>query len=147
MSVPKVIAGVVFNVASYALLLFVPADTLHWWRAWVFLAVTLAVMAVAILSILPDNADLFSQGGQGDHTKRTAPVGQGSRKVASLDSKKHYLSSLHCLAGFNAQNGCSLAARLALLGPAFGKWPLNIGPRRKAPRAKCKVGAVVCACL
>ena len=65
MSVPKVIAGVVFNVASYALLLFVPADTLHWWRAWVFLAVTLAVMAVAILSILPDNADLFSQGARG----------------------------------------------------------------------------------
>ena len=65
MSIPKVIAGFVFNVALYALLLFVPAGTLHWWRAWVFLAVTVAVMLVAILSILPDNADLFSQRAKG----------------------------------------------------------------------------------
>lgn len=65
MSIPKVIAGVVFNVAFYALLLFVPACTLHWWRAWIFLAVTVAVMALAIFSILPDNADLFSQRAKG----------------------------------------------------------------------------------
>ena len=61
MSIPKVIAGVVFNVAFYALLLLVPAGTLHWWRAWVFLAVTVVVMAWAVFSILPDNAGLFSQ--------------------------------------------------------------------------------------
>jgi protein-S-isoprenylcysteine O-methyltransferase Ste14 len=65
MSVPKLIAGVAFNVAFYALLLFVPAGTPHWWRAWVFLAVTLVVMAVAIFSILPDSADLFSQRAKG----------------------------------------------------------------------------------
>src|SRR4029453_4221478 len=65
MSIPKVIAGVVFNVAFYALLLFVPAGTLHWWRAWMFLAVTVAVMAVAIFSILPDNSGLFSERSRG----------------------------------------------------------------------------------
>ncbi len=65
MSAPKVIAGVVFNVAFYAVLLFVPAGTLHWWRAWVFLVVTVAVMAAAVFSILPDNADLFSQRAKG----------------------------------------------------------------------------------
>jgi protein-S-isoprenylcysteine O-methyltransferase Ste14 len=65
MSIPKVFAGVAFNVAFYALLLFVPAGTLHWWRAWVFLAVTVGVMAAAIFSILPDNADLFSQRAKG----------------------------------------------------------------------------------
>jgi hypothetical protein len=59
-SIPKVIAGVVFNVAFYALLLFAPAGTLHWWRAWVFLAVTVSVIALAIFSILPDNSGLFS---------------------------------------------------------------------------------------
>ena len=64
-SVPKVIGGVVFNVAFYALLLFVPARTLHWRRAWVFLAVTVAVMAAAVFSILPDNTDLFSQRAKG----------------------------------------------------------------------------------
>jgi len=65
MPIPKVIAGVAFNVVLYALLLFVPAGTLHWWRAWVFLAVTVAVMAAASFSILPDNADLFSQRAKG----------------------------------------------------------------------------------
>jgi protein-S-isoprenylcysteine O-methyltransferase Ste14 len=65
MSIPKLVAGVVFNVAFFALLLFVPAGTLRWWRAWMFLAVTVAVMAVAIFSIFPDNADLFSQRAKG----------------------------------------------------------------------------------
>jgi protein-S-isoprenylcysteine O-methyltransferase Ste14 len=64
-SVSKIVAGVVFNVAFYALLLFVPAGTLHWWRAWVFLAVTVAVMVVAIFSILPDNSGLFSERARG----------------------------------------------------------------------------------
>lgn len=65
MSVPKVIAGVVFNLAFFGLLLFVAAGTLHWWRAWVFLAVTAIVMIGAIFSILPDSADLFSQRAKG----------------------------------------------------------------------------------
>jgi len=64
-SIPKLVAGVVFNVAFYALLLFVPAGTLHWWRAWVFLAVTVAVMALAIFSIFPDNTGLFSERARG----------------------------------------------------------------------------------
>jgi protein-S-isoprenylcysteine O-methyltransferase Ste14 len=61
----RLVAGVFFNTAFYALLLLVPAGTWHWWRAWVFLAVTVAVMAVAIFSILPDSADLFSQRAKG----------------------------------------------------------------------------------
>jgi hypothetical protein len=81
-SIPKVIAGVVFNVAFYALLLFVPAGTLHWWRAWVFLAVTVVVMALAVFSILPDNADLFFQRAKGDHPERTTTVGPSSRNSA-----------------------------------------------------------------
>jgi protein-S-isoprenylcysteine O-methyltransferase Ste14 len=64
-SVPKVIGGVLFTVAFYALLLFAPAGTLHWWRAWVFLAVTVVVMAAAIVSILPDGADLFAERAKG----------------------------------------------------------------------------------
>jgi protein-S-isoprenylcysteine O-methyltransferase Ste14 len=61
----KLIAGLVFNAAFYGLLLFVPAGTLHWWRAWVFLAITLAVTAVAVWSIARDNADLLSQRAKG----------------------------------------------------------------------------------
>jgi len=65
MSIPKLLAGIVFNLGFYALLLFIPAGTLHWWRAWVFLVVTVAVMGVAIFTLLPDSADLFSQRAKG----------------------------------------------------------------------------------
>jgi len=65
MSVPKIIAGIVFNVTLFAVLLFVPAGTWHWWHAWVFLAVTVAVTAAAIFSMWPDSADLFSQRAKG----------------------------------------------------------------------------------
>jgi protein-S-isoprenylcysteine O-methyltransferase Ste14 len=60
-SIPKLIAGIVFNVALYALLLFLPAGTLHWWRAWVFLTVTLVATVAAVWSIFPDNAGLFAE--------------------------------------------------------------------------------------
>jgi len=65
MSPFKLGAGVVFNAAVYAILLFVPAGTLHWWQAWLFLAVTVAVMIIAVFSILPDSADLLSQRAKG----------------------------------------------------------------------------------
>ena len=65
MSAFKLIAGIVFQVAFYGLLLFVPAGTLHWWRAWVFLAITLVVTAVAVWRIARDNADLLSQRAKG----------------------------------------------------------------------------------
>ena len=65
MSIPKLIAGLIFNVAFYGLLLFVPAGTLQWWRAWVFLAVTLIVTLGAVWSIFPDNAGLFAERSRG----------------------------------------------------------------------------------
>jgi protein-S-isoprenylcysteine O-methyltransferase Ste14 len=61
----KLIAGIVFNVALYAFLLFMPAGTVHWWRAWVFLAVTLVATVAAVWSIFPDNAGLFAERSRG----------------------------------------------------------------------------------
>jgi len=51
MSPIKLIAGLVFNAVMYALLLFLPAGTLDWWQAWVFLAITIVVTAVAAFNI------------------------------------------------------------------------------------------------
>ena len=51
MSPIKLIAGLLFNAVMYALLLFLPAGTLHWWQAWVFLAITIVVTAVAAFNI------------------------------------------------------------------------------------------------
>jgi protein-S-isoprenylcysteine O-methyltransferase Ste14 len=39
MPLPKLVAGVLMNVGIFAACLFLPAGTLDWWRAWVFLAV------------------------------------------------------------------------------------------------------------
>lgn len=51
MSLFKLIGGSILNVAIFAGLLFGPAGTLRWWRAWVFLAVVLvgAVMSTVTL--------------------------------------------------------------------------------------------------
>ncbi|MRR57876.1 MAG: isoprenylcysteine carboxylmethyltransferase family protein [Deltaproteobacteria bacterium] len=51
MSLLKLIAGVISNVVIFGLSLFLPAGTLDWWRAWVFLAVVL-VAAVASTAAL-----------------------------------------------------------------------------------------------
>jgi protein-S-isoprenylcysteine O-methyltransferase Ste14 len=64
-SIPKVIASLIFNVFFYGVLLFVPAGTLHWWRAWMFLAVTLAVTAVAAFTIFLSQPRLFSERAKG----------------------------------------------------------------------------------
>jgi protein-S-isoprenylcysteine O-methyltransferase Ste14 len=39
MSTFKLVLGVLFNVITFGGLLFFPAGTLDWWRAWVFLGV------------------------------------------------------------------------------------------------------------
>ena len=51
MSLFKLVLGVVSNVAIFGLSLFLPAGTLDWWRAWVFLGVVL-VGAVASTAAL-----------------------------------------------------------------------------------------------
>lgn len=65
MSLFKLSVGLVFNVAFYSLLLFVPAGTLHWWRAWVFLVVTLIVTTAAVWTIFSVNAALLSERSRG----------------------------------------------------------------------------------
>ena len=43
MSIFKLILGIVSNVAIFGVSLFLPAGTLEWWRAWVFLGVVLVL--------------------------------------------------------------------------------------------------------
>jgi Putative protein-S-isoprenylcysteine methyltransferase len=51
MSIFKLTLGIVFNVAIFGFSLFLPAGTLDWWRAWMFLGVDF-VGAVASTVIL-----------------------------------------------------------------------------------------------
>lgn len=51
MSISKLILGIASNVTIFSMSLFLPAGTLDWWRAWVFLGVVL-VAAVASTAAL-----------------------------------------------------------------------------------------------
>jgi protein-S-isoprenylcysteine O-methyltransferase Ste14 len=52
MPLSKLIAGVLLNVGIFAACLFLPAGTLDWWRAWVFLAVDFVLTAVSTVVLL-----------------------------------------------------------------------------------------------
>jgi protein-S-isoprenylcysteine O-methyltransferase Ste14 len=56
----KLIIGIITNVAIYGGLLFWPAGTLRWWRAWVFLAVVL-ICTVATMFFLRDRPDIINE--------------------------------------------------------------------------------------
>jgi protein-S-isoprenylcysteine O-methyltransferase Ste14 len=61
MSSFKLIGGVVFNVAIFGGLLFLPAGTLDWWRAWVFLGVVFVGAVASTVSVLRVNKDLIEE--------------------------------------------------------------------------------------
>lgn len=61
MSIFKLIAGVVFNVAIFGGLLFLPAGTPDWWRAWVFLGVVFAGTVVSTVSVFGVNKDVLEE--------------------------------------------------------------------------------------
>ncbi len=56
----KMIAGLITNLVLYGGLLFWPAGTLMWWRAWVFLGVVL-ISTVATMVFLRDRPEIISE--------------------------------------------------------------------------------------
>jgi protein-S-isoprenylcysteine O-methyltransferase Ste14 len=61
MSVSKLVIGVILNVAIFGSLLFLPAGTLDWWRAWVFLGVALALAVMSTVSLYRANQELLEE--------------------------------------------------------------------------------------
>jgi protein-S-isoprenylcysteine O-methyltransferase Ste14 len=61
MSVSKLIVGVIFNVAIFGVLLFLPAGTLDWWRAWVFLGLVFVGSVASTVSLYRLNQDLLKE--------------------------------------------------------------------------------------
>ncbi len=57
----KLVGGVVYSVAAFAVPLFVGAWTLHWWRAWVFLAVVLVASSITMFGIFPGRPELLDE--------------------------------------------------------------------------------------
>ncbi|HEX9444094.1 MAG TPA: hypothetical protein VGA73_08230 [Candidatus Binatia bacterium] len=61
MSTFKLISGVVISTAFFGLLLFLPAGTLDWWRAWVFVGVVFVASAASTVSVYRTSPDLLQE--------------------------------------------------------------------------------------
>jgi protein-S-isoprenylcysteine O-methyltransferase Ste14 len=59
----KLIASFVLQSAIFAGLLFVPAGTLRWWRAWVFIGVMCVALPVVAMAagVFPTNEDFLNE--------------------------------------------------------------------------------------
>jgi len=57
----KLIGGVISPVVIFGALLFLPAGTLDWWRAWVFLGVVLACGAGTMAVVFRNNEELLDE--------------------------------------------------------------------------------------
>jgi hypothetical protein len=70
MSVYRLILGVIANLAIFGGLLFFPAGTLNWWRAWVFLGVIFIGTVVTMLAVFASNKELLDE-------RLTSPIQKG----------------------------------------------------------------------
>src|SRR6476620_8254096 len=57
----KLILGIVWNFASFGAALFIPAGTIHWWRAWVLMGVLLVSTTVTMVAVLRTREGLLKE--------------------------------------------------------------------------------------
>lgn len=61
MFILKLIASIILNVTIFAVLLFLPAATLDWWRAWLFIGVIFIGTVGATVSLSHDHEGLLKE--------------------------------------------------------------------------------------
>jgi protein-S-isoprenylcysteine O-methyltransferase Ste14 len=61
MLVIKLVAYIVFNVGIFGVMLFVPAGTVAWWRAWVFIGVVFLTNLAIAIRVLAHNETLLNE--------------------------------------------------------------------------------------
>jgi protein-S-isoprenylcysteine O-methyltransferase Ste14 len=66
----KLVGGVIYSVAIFGVLLFLPAWTLQWWRAWVLLGVVSVASSFTMFGIFPSRPDLLDE-------RYKSPIQQG----------------------------------------------------------------------
>jgi len=57
----KLVVSTVLNLALYGVLLFGPAGTWHWWRAWAFLGIILFGTLVTLRFLLPGSEGVLNE--------------------------------------------------------------------------------------
>jgi protein-S-isoprenylcysteine O-methyltransferase Ste14 len=61
MSILKLIVSIISNVAIFAVLLFLPAATLDWWRAWLFIGVVFVGGVASLVGLFPGHKELLGE--------------------------------------------------------------------------------------
>jgi protein-S-isoprenylcysteine O-methyltransferase Ste14 len=61
MSALRLIGGIVYVAVFYGLALFLPAGTLHWWRAWVLLGATVVSTTISTLYLSSTSPDVVKE--------------------------------------------------------------------------------------
>ena len=61
MRVFKLLAWVVLNAGIFGVMLFVPAGTIDWWRAWVFIAVVFVTACAIAVNVLARSEGLLDE--------------------------------------------------------------------------------------
>ena len=61
MFILKLIVGLVINMAIFGGLLFLPAGTWDWWRAWMFLSVLFVAYVATMVTVFPGREDLLDE--------------------------------------------------------------------------------------
>ncbi len=70
----RLIAGVIWNMAIFGGLMFGVAGTLHWGRAWWFLAVILVLAVVSMVTVFSGDPDLLKERFKGPIQKGQPPA-------------------------------------------------------------------------
>ena len=92
MFILKLIASIILNVAIFAVLLFLPAATLDWWRAWLFIGVIFIGTVGAMVSL--------SRGHEGLLKERLKPPIQKGQPLADKIIVVLFLAALSGLVIF-----------------------------------------------
>lgn len=61
MFVRRLILGVAYNLATFSAMLFLPAGTVHWWRAWVLIGVILVATTATMVGVMRTRPGLLKE--------------------------------------------------------------------------------------
>ena len=88
----KLILSIIIQIVVFGILLFLPAETLMWWHAWVFLVVVFVSMSVTIASIFPSNKAILEE--------RLKPLMQKGQPLADKVIVVLFAVMFYCLIAF-----------------------------------------------
>ena len=81
MFIRRLITSIVWNLLIYGILLFLPARTFDWWRAWVLIGVLLIATIITMFSVMRTRPELLKERLKGLIQKGPAAVRPNHRRA------------------------------------------------------------------